>query len=70
MAEKLSSSRDLRLPSHLCEAAEKLIQGTRFSTVEELLAFVLQELTSERAAQLDESERRTIKNRLRDLGYL
>ena len=70
MTEKPSLSRDLRLPWHLCEAAEKLIQGTRFSTVEELLAFVLQELTSPRAAQLDENERKAIEDRLRDLGYL
>lgn len=62
--------RDVRLPARLCEAAERLIAGTRFKTVEEFLSFVLQELTSADPQQLDERERKTIEERLRDLGYL
>ncbi len=62
--------RDVRLPAHLCEAAERLIAGTKFKTVEEFLAFVLQELTAADGQQLDERERKSIEQRLRDLGYL
>ena len=47
-----------------------MIKGTRFNTVEEFLAFVLQELTSSESTQLDERERTAIEQRLRDLGYL
>ena len=47
-----------------------MIQGTRFKTVEELLSFVLQELTASDSTQLDERERKVIEERLRDLGYL
>ena len=70
MANELNSSRELRLPAQLCEAAERLIKGTEFSTVEEFLTFILQELTSGRGAQSDEQERKVIEDRLRDLGYL
>ncbi len=70
MGNESNPQRDLRLPSQLCEAAERMIKGTRFNTVEEFLAFVLQELTSSESTQLDERERTAIEQRLRDLGYL
>ena len=70
MAKDLNSSRELRLPAHLCEAAEELIKGTKFSSVEEFLTFILRELTSRSSAQSDEQERKVIEQRLRDLGYL
>ncbi len=70
MGNETNSSRDIRLPAHLCEAAERLIKGTRFETVEEFLSFVLQELTSRNSAQFEEQERKVIEERLRDLGYL
>jgi hypothetical protein len=70
MGNEANPLRDLRLPAHLCEAAERLIAGTRFTTVEEFLSFVLQELTSADSQQLDERERKAIEQRLRDLGYL
>ena len=70
MGNELNSGRELRLPAHLCEAAEQLIKGTRFKTVEELLSFVLQELTSPNGAQSEAQERKMIEERLRDLGYL
>lgn len=70
MGNETNSSRDIRLPEHLCEAAERLIQGTRFETVEEFLAFVLRELTSRDSARFEEQERKVIEERLRDLGYL
>jgi len=70
MGNDINSARELRLPGHLCEAAEQLIKGTRFKTVEELLSFVLQELTSRNSAQSEAEERKVIEERLRDLGYL
>jgi len=65
-----SSLRELRLPAPLCAAAEKLLKETPFTTLEELVAFVLQELTARDAAGLDQEERAMIEQRLRDLGYL
>ena len=70
MGTESNLQRDLRLPERLCEAAERLIKGTRFETVEEFLAFVLQELTSHDSTQFEEHERKVIEARLRDLGYL
>ena len=70
MADTTESLRDVRLPSHLCEAAEKLLKQSPFATLEELLAFVLKELTARDATPLDQQERGLIEQRLRDLGYL
>ena len=70
MGNEINPVRELRLPAHLCEAAEQLIKNTKFATVEEFLTFVLQELTSRSSAQSDEQERKVIEERLRDLGYL
>ncbi|MFY9558891.1 MAG: hypothetical protein WAQ52_01535 [Terriglobales bacterium] len=66
----MNSSREVQLPSELCQAAEQLIKGTKFATLEEFLTFVLQEVTSNRSAQAEEQERKVIEDRLRDLGYL
>ena len=70
MGNESNPQRDVRLPVQLCEAAERLIKGTRFNTVEEFLSFVLRELTSSDSSHLDERERKVIEERLRDLGYL
>ena len=70
MGNDINSARELRLPESLCEAGEQMIKGTRFKTVEELLSFVLQELTSRNSAQSEAEERKVIEERLRDLGYL
>ena len=61
--------RDLRLPADLCDAAEKKF-GDRFGGLEPFLSFVLQELVSDQAAQLDQNEQRIIEERLKDLGYI
>jgi hypothetical protein len=70
MDNEREPSRELRLPAQLCEATEKLIAGTRFSSLEEFVAFLLQELTANKSAQMDARERKVIEDRLRDLGYL
>ena len=70
MGNEANSFRDIRLPAHLYDAAERLIKGTRFASVEEFLVFVLQELTSRDSTKFEEQERKVIEARLRDLGYL
>ena len=64
-----SELRDIRLPAELCNDAEKLF-AARFSSVEELLVFVLQELLRDQATQMDQAEQRVIEQRLKDLGYI
>ncbi len=64
-----SELRDIRLPAELCNDAEKRF-AARFSSVEELLVFVLQELLRDQATQMDQAEQRVIEQRLKDLGYI
>lgn len=64
-----SDVREVRLPAQLCIDAERRF-GARFGGVEELLVQVLQELLRDKAAQMDEGERRVIEQRLKDLGYI
>jgi hypothetical protein len=61
--------RTVQLPADLCVAAEKKL-GQRFGSLEELLAFVLRDLTRDEASHLDEAEQRLVEQRLRELGYL
>jgi hypothetical protein len=61
--------RAINLPADLCLAAEKKFAG-RFGDVEELLAFLLREVTLEEAGKLDKAEQRMIEERLKDLGYI
>jgi len=64
-----SDLREVSLPAELCNDAERRF-AARFGTLEELLVHVLQELLRDKAAQMDESERRVIEQRLKDLGYI
>jgi hypothetical protein len=61
--------REVCLPADLCNDAERRFAG-RFGSLEELLVHVLQELLQDKAAQMDEGERRVIEQRLKDLGYI
>jgi hypothetical protein len=70
MGNETNPQRNLQLPADLCDAAQILIQGTRFKSVEELLTFVLQQFTSGDGRKLEAQERKAIEDRLRDLGYL
>jgi len=65
----MTEMRDVRLPADLCSAAQKKF-GHTFGSVEELLAFVLQDLSCDDASQLDQVEQRLVEERLRELGYL
>ena len=63
------ATRAVHLPADLCEAAEAQF-ATEFSTLEELLVFVLKELVRDDSRKLDQNDQRVIEARLRDLGYL
>ena len=65
----MSEMRDIRLPADLCAAAEKKFAG-RFGSVEELLTFVLRDISCDDTLQLDQNEQRIIEERLRELGYI
>lgn len=62
-------TREVHLPAELCEAAERRY-GAHFGKLDDFLAFVLQELVRDDAAQMDEDEQQIIEKRLRDLGYI
>jgi len=61
--------REVSLPADLCEVAQARF-GKQFSTVEDLLVFVLKELVRDDSHKMDENEQRMIEERLRGLGYL
>jgi len=65
----MTEARDIKLPAELCAAAEKKFAGT-FGSLEEMLEFVLRELTREDAVRLNETEQKLVEDRLRELGYL
>lgn len=65
----MTEIRAVRLPADLCAAAEKKFDR-RFGGLEELLAFVLQELVRDDAFQADQAEQNLVEQRLRELGYL
>jgi len=61
--------RVVHLPSELCVRAEKRF-ADRFDSVEQLLAYMLEELLRNEAAQADAGEQKLVEQRLRELGYL
>jgi hypothetical protein len=65
----MNESREIRLPADLCAAAEKKF-GAAFGTVEELVAFLLRELTRGDTLDLDRADQSVVEQRLKDLGYM
>lgn len=65
----MTGQRSIQLPEDLCAAVERRY-GTRFATIEELLTFVLGELSRDDVAKLDQKEQAMIEQRLKDLGYV
>jgi hypothetical protein len=63
------SSRQVSLPEDLCSEAEELYRK-RFPSLEELIVFLLEEVTRQDAVRLDQEEQRIIEKRLKDLGYI
>jgi hypothetical protein len=65
----MTARRQISLPEELCARLEKEF-GKPFASFEDLLVFVMQKLTQEQAAQMDEAEQKILEQRLRDLGYM
>ncbi len=59
----------VQLPEELCAATEKKFRHT-FSSLEELLTFILRDLVHDEAAKADQDEERLVEERLKELGYL
>jgi len=65
----MTEMRQVQLPADLCLAAEKKF-ARRFSSLEELLIYVLTDLSADDASQADCAEQHIIEERLRELGYI
>jgi hypothetical protein len=65
----MSESRDISLPAEVCARAEEKFGGS-FSSLNELLTFVLQELLRADTLDLDRADQAVVEERLRDLGYI
>jgi Arc/MetJ-type ribon-helix-helix transcriptional regulator len=61
--------RQVQIPEDLCAAAERRFAG-KFHSVDELVAFLLQELLRHDSFELDRAEQAAVEQRLKDLGYL
>jgi len=63
--------RTLRLPEELVAALEERFRGTSFDSVDAFIAFVLARLLEEPGpAGFSEEQERSLKERLRSLGYI
>jgi hypothetical protein len=65
----MNGTRQIRLPVDLCAAAEQKFAGA-FQSVDELVAFLLQELIRGDTVDLDRADQAAVEQRLRDLGYM
>jgi len=68
----MGGSRSISIPAELYEKAEKwIIKNGGFSSVEELVKFLIEEFISEESeVAYSPEEEEEIKDRLRRLGYL
>jgi hypothetical protein len=65
------SSRTIRLPAETVRAIEARLEGSAFESVDAFVAFVLARLLeSPGGPGLTEDDERTLKERLRSLGYI
>jgi len=59
------------LPAELYARVEERVKATDFSSVDEYVEFVLEEVVKEEEAKaFSEEEEKEVKKRLKDLGYL
>lgn len=65
----MTDFREIRLPADLCAGAEEKF-GASFHGVDELVAFLLQELIKRNTIDLDRADQALVEERLRDLGYI
>jgi hypothetical protein len=61
--------RNVSLPAALCESVEQRFSA-QFGGLEPFLTYVLQELVRDDSKQMDDTERRLVEERLKDLGYI
>jgi hypothetical protein len=61
--------RSIRLQEDLCRSVEQRY-SKEFSSVEELVTFLLQALMTNDPSRLDAQELEIVEQRLKDLGYL
>lgn len=68
----MSEYTTVSIPKELAERVEETLDGTSFSSVSDLVKFLLRSLAAkhEESDQLTEEEMLEIADRLRDLGYL
>ena len=65
----MTEMKSVQLPADVCAAAEKKF-GHAFGSLEELLVFVLRDLSRDDLGSRDRAEQRLVEERLRQLGYL
>jgi Arc/MetJ-type ribon-helix-helix transcriptional regulator len=60
------------LPTELYSKIEETVKGTDFSSVDEYVKFVMEEVIKEEEGEsaFSEEEEEEVKKRLKDLGYL
>lgn len=72
--KKEEEKRALLLPAELCDRIEERVKATGFSSVDEYVIFVLEEVLKEEGEEgekaFSEEEEEEIKKRLKALGYL
>jgi hypothetical protein len=64
----VTEMRQVQLPEELCAAVQEKFGG-QFASFEELLVFILRDLSLDDAS-LQEAEERIVEERLRELGYI
>jgi len=65
----MTETKSVQLPAEVCAVAEKKF-GHAFGSLEELLEFVLRDLSRDDLGSRDQAEQRLVEERLRQLGYL
>jgi len=65
----MTEMKSVQLPADVCTAAERKFRHA-FGSLEELLEFVLRDLSSADLGSRDQAEQRLVEERLRQLGYL
>ncbi len=70
-APPASAMRTIRIPEEVARKLESRLEGSAFDTVDAFVAFVLGRLLEEQGGPgFSEEDERTLKERLRSLGYI
>jgi hypothetical protein len=65
----MAEFREIRLRADLCAAVETKF-AAKFGSIEEFVAYLLREITSDAAVRMDEADQKMIEERLKALGYI